>query len=222
MLDFSRIPARVAIVTLAAAAGLFTTAGFWATQNDWSDCGSNDPDRRIAGCTRVLDGRNETQYIRAASYINRGGAWVAKGDLDRAIADYTEAIHLDSKFTAAYTSRGSAWQAKHDLGRAIADYTEAIQLGPEYPGNYIDRGNAWRDKGDFDRAIADYTEAIHLDPGIYDDDRSDTYISRGNAWRDKGDLDRAIADYTEAIRLDPKNEVAVKAVERARTALSAR
>ena len=124
----------------------------------------------------------------------------AKGEYDRAIADYTEAIRLDPKHAAAFNNRGLAWTAKGEHDRAIADYTEAIRLDPKHAAAFYNRGNAWSAKGEYDRAIADYTEAIRLDPNY-----ATAFNNRGNAWAAKGEYDRAIADYTEAIRLDPKH-----------------
>ena len=45
-----------------------------------------------------------------AAYINRGHAYINKGDYDRAIADYTEAIRLDPKYAIAYGNRGKAYR----------------------------------------------------------------------------------------------------------------
>ena len=102
----------------------------------------------------------------SSAYTNRGLAWGDKGDLDRAIADYNEAIRLDPKYADAYYNRGLAWRAKGDLDRAIADYNEAIRLDPKYADAYNNRGNAWRAKGDLDRAIADYNRGDPARPEI--------------------------------------------------------
>jgi tetratricopeptide (TPR) repeat protein len=37
-----------------------------------------------------------------------------KGDYDRAIVDYTEAISLGPKYANAYYNRGLAWEEKND------------------------------------------------------------------------------------------------------------
>ena len=72
--------------------------------------------------------------------ISRAVIWRAKGDLDRAIADATEAIRLakakapvnimtppGSVLISAYTQRALAYEAKGDLDRAKQDYAAALE-----------------------------------------------------------------------------------------------
>ena len=162
----------------------------------------------------------------------RGFAYDAKGDNDRAIAEYGEAVRFDPKDAVAYHNRGRLYRVKGDNDQAIADYTEAIRLDPKYLEARNSRGLAYSAKGDYDRAIADYSEAIRLDPkyvvgynnrGFAYGAKRDynraiaeyaeairtapnyalAYYNRGRAYRAKGDNNRAIADFKEAIRLDP-------------------
>jgi tetratricopeptide (TPR) repeat protein len=103
-----------------------------------------------------------------AAYNNHGLAYAAKGEYDRAIADYNEAIRLDQKYVFTYNNRGLTYKAKGDLDRAIADYSEAIRLDPKYASAYYDRGNAYGAMGSIDAAVADYDEAVRLDPKLDD------------------------------------------------------
>ena len=52
-----------------------------------------------------------------------------QGDLDRAIADCTEAFRLDPKYAIAYYNRGVVNERKGDGIAAKADYDRAKQLG---------------------------------------------------------------------------------------------
>ncbi|MFZ1988909.1 MAG: tetratricopeptide repeat protein, partial [Alphaproteobacteria bacterium] len=144
-----------------------------------------------------------TQAIRlkpddAFAFNNRGSAYGAKGDYDRAIADFTQAIRLKPDYAFAFYDRGLAYEHKGDYDRAIADYTEAIRLKPDAEQAFGNRGSAYLAKRDYDHAIADCNEAIRINPR-----NPISFNIRGKAYDNKGDQDRAIADYTEAIRLKP-------------------
>ncbi len=182
---------------------LFVGEALAASQFDYAECIKSRGDSAIAGCTRVIEDRSESVPGRASAYNNRGNAYRAKDDMNRAIADYDEAIGLDPKYAAAFRNRGNAYRAKGDHDRAIAEYSEAIRLDPNDALAFNNRGVAYRAKGDHGRAIADYSEAIRLDPK-----HASAFNNRGIAYRAKGDHDRAIADYNEAIRLDPKDALA--------------
>jgi tetratricopeptide (TPR) repeat protein len=149
---------------------------------------------------RQVDAALELDASCALAYFVQARVKDASGDIDGAIANYTEAIGLDPTFVGAYINRGVARRDKDDLEGAIRDYTEAIRLDPNSAYAYNNRGHARGDKGDTDGAIADLDEAIRLDPN-----NVNAYNNRGNARGDRGDLEGAIADYTEAIRLDPNH-----------------
>lgn len=60
----------------------------------------------------------------ANTYYNRGLAWHQKGDYDKAIEDYTEAVRLDPTLAVAYYNRGLSWKAKGDTERAEAHFAQ--------------------------------------------------------------------------------------------------
>jgi Tfp pilus assembly protein PilF len=175
-----------------------------ASQKDRDDCRQRGPsanlDLQIEACTRIIDDRGEPQRARTDAYNERAIAWSHKKDIDRAIADYDEAIRLEPTHFRYY-ERGELWGKKRNFDRAIADYGEAIRLNPDYRIAYSSRAGAYMSKQDYDRAIADYNRVISFNPDSPASAPSHKW--RGDAWFAKGDLDRAIADYGEAIRLYP-------------------
>ncbi len=94
----------------------------------------------------------------------RGKICFDKGDLDAAVAAYTEAIRLDPRNAERYCDRGFAYCKKGNPDKALADCDEAIRLDPKRAGAYRARGVAHCEKGRLDSAIADCSEAIRLDP----------------------------------------------------------
>jgi clan AA aspartic protease (TIGR02281 family) len=187
---------------------LFTCAVVFAA-SDREDCADADnPDQKIVSCSRVIADDAESVPNRALAYRSRGAAYYDKGEFDRAIADFTEAVKIDADvappyFALAYSRRGLAAAEKKDYDQAIVDYSEAIKLNPTSIDVYKDRGNAYSNKNDYDRAIADFSQAIKLDPNY-----ALAYNNRGFAYFRKNDFDRAIIDYTEAVKRNPNYALA--------------
>jgi tetratricopeptide (TPR) repeat protein len=177
-----------------------------ARQNsDWRRCNTGNADERISACTRIIDRGRESTNNRASAYNSRGIAYFSKGENDRAIRDFDEAIRLKPKSPVLLYNRGFAYYSKADYDRAIQDYDEAIGIFPKYMIALNDRGNAYYRKGDYDRAIRGYDDAIRLNPKT-----AIAYANRANAYRMKADYDRAIRDFDDAIRLDPKDPGAIR------------
>jgi tetratricopeptide (TPR) repeat protein len=178
--------------------------GATAQQLRWCEGGDGvSPDDQIAACTAVMGSGIPNDKELAALFNYRGVAYKAKGDLDHAIADYTEAIRRDPDYAAAYNSRGIAYKAKGDVDKAIADYDQAIRLNPNSAPAFNNRGYAYFAKSSYDRAVTDFDVAVKLDPQY-----ALAYNNRGYAYFMRKDYDRAIGDYDQAIRIDPLPAVA--------------
>ena len=183
----------------AAAAALSPVAATAGPNEDSQTCSKSSGDTAIAACTRALATGRWKPHDRALILENRGIEYAAKGELDRAMADYSEAIRLDPKRAKGYLARGVAHYKRQDYDRAITDYDQAIRLDPKYADAFTDRGNAYHKKKDSDRALADHTQAIRLNPKL-----ALAYYNRGLLYGEKDELDRALGDYAEAIRLEPQ------------------
>jgi tetratricopeptide (TPR) repeat protein len=161
---------------------------------------ATSPDVAIAYCTQAIESRQFRGKLLAFAFYKRGNAYYGKGDHDRAISDYNQAIRLNPSDVNSRSNRGAAYARKRDYDRAIEDYDEAIRLNPNNADAFSNRGVAYARKGDYDRAIQDYDEAARLNPN-----HANALYGRGNAYRRKGDYDRAIQNYDEAIRLSPNH-----------------
>src|SRR5229473_1783812 len=108
--------AAIAVIVVLASA-----TGALADVQTECDSENGSPDRAIIACSQVI----KADPRAAWAYFKRGNAYQVKGELDRAIADYGEAIVLvdpkDAAAGAAHFNRGNSYQAKGELDRAIAD-----------------------------------------------------------------------------------------------------
>jgi serine/threonine protein kinase/lipoprotein NlpI len=94
----------------------------------------------------------------------RGFCFARAGNDDRAIQDYTEALHLQPQDESALVNRGVLFSHKGNYDRALRDYTEAIQLNPRDARAVIARGNVFYNKHNYPAALRDYSEALKLEP----------------------------------------------------------
>ena len=194
----------ITLLTAAAWVGFGGLAGMNARADFLGCTQEKDFEHAIRACTSIIDqGKRARRQDRAIAYFMRGRALYviqrdsrSKGELDRAIADFSSAIELKPNYVEAYARRGRAHASMGQYDRAIADYNKAIELKPKSSMAHIRRGNVHKKKGQFDRAIADYDKAIKLNPRF-----TQAYVNRGNAYDAKGQHKRAIADFSRVIEL---------------------
>lgn len=156
-----------------------------------------NPQTAIPACTRLIEHSGDGADA-AGFYNNRGLGEIGVGDLNSAVADFTDALARKPGFIDALKNRGIAYQ---NLGRyddALADFNRALQLDDKQAAIYNGRGTVLFRKDQFDLAIADYDKALALD-GHY----AKAYVNRGQAFAAKRQFDRAIADFDAFINLAP-------------------
>ncbi|MDD5583840.1 MAG: tetratricopeptide repeat protein [Candidatus Omnitrophica bacterium] len=123
----------------------------------------------------------QTTSSDARVYVKRGNAYRINQQLDLAIADYTKAIEIDSRYALAYLARAAIYidrEAESDIrsrnenddpfkNRAIADLTKAIEIDPDYKEAYYYRGIVYYLVGDYAKAIEDVLKAQALGYRVY-------------------------------------------------------
>ncbi|MGA3051477.1 MAG: tetratricopeptide repeat protein, partial [Chitinispirillaceae bacterium] len=134
----------------------------------------------------------------AIAYLNRGSAYAAASDYDRAIDDFNQTLRLRPGYADGYYNRGLVYSARGDNDRAIEDYSKAIAFNPAMAKAYNDRGVAFTTVHDLDRAEQDYNQAIQLDPGA-----AESHYNLGLLFADRKEYDSALGEYNRAILLNP-------------------
>src|ERR1044071_8907312 len=76
-------------------------------------------DEQIAVCTSAIKSGRFTGKELATAFISRAAAHRAKGDLERAIQDYDQAIRLNPNEATAFYYRGMAHGMRGEAGPTI-------------------------------------------------------------------------------------------------------
>jgi tetratricopeptide (TPR) repeat protein len=146
---------------------IFLMAIFVATSaaraDEWTlpgGCDSQDPERRIAPCSALIDAPDTTPDVRAKAFFLRALSYWHLSQRERAIRDYDEAIRIDPKFAAALNNRADAWLRLGDPKQGVADIERALEIAPEYPIYNITRGQISQTLGDREGAMHDHAAAM--------------------------------------------------------------
>jgi tetratricopeptide (TPR) repeat protein len=133
-------------------------------------------------------------------YTQRAAAWWARGERQRALADFDQAIQLGYVEAHAFTSRGMFHTAVGNIDAALKDFNEAIEKNPKDEVPHINRAAVYLAQNKIDAALADYSRAIELNPK-----KAGNYQQRAVAYKMKGDVAASLADFNQALELDAKN-----------------
>jgi tetratricopeptide (TPR) repeat protein len=87
------------------------------------------------------------------AHNNLGAALRDKGQLDEAIAEFREAIHLKKDVAAVHYNLGNALLAREQSDEAIAELREAIRLKKDFAEGYCNLGSVLEQKGQFAEAL---------------------------------------------------------------------
>ena len=90
-----------------------------------------------------------------------------KGQNDKTIADYNNAIELNPRDAEAYYNRGIAYYNKGQYDQTISDYSKAIEINPKYAEAYNNRAVSCYLKGEYDKVWEDVHKAQNLGYQVY-------------------------------------------------------
>jgi tetratricopeptide (TPR) repeat protein len=86
-----------------------------------------------------VDGKNAVARRNlVVSHCRRGQGLLQQQQWDKALADYSRAIELDTKYAEAWWQRGKTYAALKQWDKAITDQTQAIQLKSDWPQPHRD------------------------------------------------------------------------------------
>lgn len=136
--------------------------------------------------------------VSARSLFEQGKQWAQQGNLQGAVASFSEAIRLQPDYIAAYNQLGNALQGLGQMEQAIAAYQSLLAINPNVAQAYCNLGAIWQMQGKTQEAIAAYQKAIQLKP-----DFTLAYLNLGRLHANQQSWLAAAQCLEEAVRLQP-------------------
>lgn len=165
--------------------------------NEYYDAGNLEA--AIAEWTHAFE-RFRTGPNASLALENRGRAYRVKGELEKALADHTQAVTLAPKASGPYVQRGEDYRLLRNSERALADAETAVSLNPKDPMAWALRGLLKSDARDADGALVDYNRSIDLAP-----DEPAMRRNRGFHLLEHGEPAAAAVDLTHALEKKPES-----------------
>lgn len=168
----------------------------------------------------MLDSRSRGEASSAVAAWHLGNKKAKSGDLEGALADYTQAANLDPGMFQAFHNRALVKLRLNDFLGALKDLDATIEICPTLRGALVLRGLARERVGDRARALMDFRRATRIDPR---DPRA--HYELGRMHEEEMEPAEALSCYEEALRLKPKPELRTMVQSRAaqvRTAAGSR
>ncbi|MEA5464904.1 tetratricopeptide repeat protein [Leptothoe sp. PORK10 BA2] len=116
---------------------------------------------------------------------------------NKAIADFTYAILLNSEYLEAYYQRAFLHAAQENHYQAISDFSQVIRIDPTFADAYLKRGIHWYALDKYQEAVDDFKQVSQLVPEF-----SEAYYRGGFALGKLARYEEAVSNFVEVIRLD--------------------
>ena len=127
-----------------------------------TDCLSEDWERRISGCTAIIESPTASHDEKAVAYATRALALSLKGRFDQSIDDYDQALKIEPNFAVALNNR--AW-AYHKWGKGVkglVDVEKSLALNPMSEHTWDTRAHIRQSMGNHAAAFTDYEQAVNI------------------------------------------------------------
>ena len=128
--------------------------------DDAVNCFGEDLERRITGCSALIERRDSTVAEMSAVYAMRALAYSLKGDYATAIEDYNVAIEMRPDFAVALNNRAWAYFRWGKASTGLPDVERSLQLSPTSPHSLDTRAHIKQALSEPQAALRDYTKAM--------------------------------------------------------------
>ena len=138
------------------------------------------------------------KYNNPLAYNNRGHYYRLNNNIQKALADYNQALSINPNYYLALNNRGKIYFDQGQIGLALEDFNKSLSVSPDYVGALNNRGAAHAANDDLVAALTDLNRAIELKQN-----NLDALLNRTLVFSYSNQFENAIADATAYLKLKP-------------------
>ncbi len=130
---------------------------------------------------------------------NLGIVYDTAGRYGEAIAEYREALELNTDYIEAHNNLAVIYDRMGRNEEAIRELQEVLRLNPGYTEGHSNLAHVYTGMGQYGEAIFELEKALGLNPGY-----APAHNSLGHIFAGQKKYQEAVKEFQEAIRLDPE------------------
>lgn len=124
----------------------------------------NQIDKAIDYYEKALRAGPQHNVEEANIHSNLGVVYAQKGDANRAMGHFRQAVSVNPQFAQAHNNLGLSLSSSGRQDEAIDAFQRAISLKPDFVDAYVNLGIAYGRQGSIDKAIEQFQAALALSP----------------------------------------------------------
>jgi len=133
-------------------------------------------------------------------HVNLGEAYVKRGEPQKGIPHFLEAIKLHDNDLLAWNNLAGVYKKNKQMDKAIYCYSQLLKYDPESAPSHFALGEIYAEQAHLDKAIKEFTEAVRLNPKD-----AAAYYNLGITAAKKGEKAEGIRYLTSALKIKPSD-----------------
>ncbi len=172
-------------------------------------------------------------------YLNAGLAYYNKGEIDKAIKEFTTALEYDHDNYKGHLGLGNSYSKKKEYDKALVEYSKLVELEPANSSGHTKLGQIYLLKNIEDKALEAFNQSLDFSQSdfkahnglgqlfsknqFYDKamleyqksleirpDQSSIHRNIGLIFSQKGEKEKAETAFMKALELDDQDMVSIK------------
>lgn len=149
----------------------------------------------------IYDGNNKIINLIFKSsdkYINAGSAYYSKGEINKAVQEFTRALEYDNDNYEGHLGLGNSYTKKTEYNKAIFEYKKLVELEPANSLGYTKLGKIYLLKNNEDEALEAFNQALDFNQSDFE-----AHNGLGQLFYKNQFYDKATLEFQKSLEIKP-------------------